>query len=598
MATTAKNPNKFNRILPNRIKNKLTELKLTKKLHGEAVLVLSSMWMKHHRERLPLHSYTPISKEWILSVIGDYQNYKIMPILCGAGILQVEQNRFRGDMTYLMPKDGKKGVCQNIRINPTLSTGKLSEITLTKKKKANKIKKSLIELRAKDMLNRIELPFSDFADIQSFVNDFSSTPEFIASIESRISVTNKIPDSAYMLFNDSKNHSKIEKEYIKPYLTGFGLSLFEYKNKGKSTFYVSTHQDLFNWKLNEVKDSYSVQLAILNDFDGYNFDPKRNNTNNRLDSSLSNSMSQFLAYASVGGCNLMNIDIINSQFLLFGHNLKQVIKVIKGNADFLTKLIHVEPQTLSSPSFYKEILKEQNYKVTSIVKQTYTKYILPYLSCGSKITDCKSGNKLFSKLKELEDFANKCSSGKLYEYVASEMQVHSKSKVNRQDAKNAMFLLFFGGYDSKGKEREQLRAVLPTVVGVVDYMKREVHKELHQLKETNPRKYLALHPNKTPYKAANDGFSISLQEQESHLMIDKVLSRLYRRDIWSASKHDSILCLESDYSKVLKIIQNELDKYFGAGEYRLKKEWYTYDRENIVKVKDNKKDIEPTTKYK
>ena len=67
----------------------------------------------------------------------------------------------------------------------------------------------------------------------------------------------------------------------------------------------------------------------------------------------------------------------------------------------------------------------------------------------------------------------------------------------------------------------------------------------------------------------NAAFPVLLQNIESSLFVDTILTELLNKNIKALSKHDSILCKESDVQKVKLVIQRVLDGLLGENTYKL-----------------------------
>ena len=66
--------------------------------------------------------------------------------------------------------------------------------------------------------------------------------------------------------------------------------------------------------------------------------------------------------------------------------------------------------------------------------------------------------------------------------------------------------------------------------------------------------------------------AVTLQQIESVIFIDCILTRLLKMGYRVFSKHDSILCKESDVAAVEAVVREVLDVELGIGAYRLKTE--------------------------
>jgi hypothetical protein len=70
----------------------------------------------------------------------------------------------------------------------------------------------------------------------------------------------------------------------------------------------------------------------------------------------------------------------------------------------------------------------------------------------------------------------------------------------------------------------------------------------------------------------NAALAVILQQLESAIFIDCILTRLLKSGYRVFSKHDSILCKESDVEAVTAIVREELNRELGIDSYALKTE--------------------------
>ena len=70
----------------------------------------------------------------------------------------------------------------------------------------------------------------------------------------------------------------------------------------------------------------------------------------------------------------------------------------------------------------------------------------------------------------------------------------------------------------------------------------------------------------------NASLAVTLQQIESVIFIDCILTRLLKSGYRVFTKHDSILCKESDVAAVTAIVTEELNRELGIDSYTLKTE--------------------------
>ena len=136
----------------------------------------------------------------------------------------------------------------------------------------------------------------------------------------------------------------------------------------------------------------------------------------------------------------------------------------------------------------------------------------------------------FKRFKELSV------SGQLYAYI---QQIISLESVN--EAKNAMFEIMFSSRRNNTTSKAKLKELFPSVIGWIDRYK----------------------------KAYGDKqFSIMLQNIESEIFIDCLLTKIKKMKLFCLTKHDSLIVRRNDYTKVLNVLKEEFAKI--SLEYSLK----------------------------
>lgn len=556
----------------------------------------------------------------------------VMKYLIQGEILQVLD---LGGYTYLSPTDprlkpGQKPFCQKIRINPDLLNGKPTTFEL---KFINYRKLNEIENFVRMCLEDITLPFSNDDEIYEWVCKLMEQEVMRKRITDRITEfksTNKndLPRFAHLLSID-KESGKFKTEVIKKecilakLLPRYKLLLYTPKS-GKSTYYIAHPDELLNWKLEILISSFSCQLSILNQVRITGTMPNFNDTNDRLDHILTNTFSRFIALCIVkdnkGKPNDLNgIDMCNSQFTFFAAILRECLQLIDEPrfCDFLTLFYN----KVLTPSLFKEKfipvsysnklntlskLLTNNYKLITNLHPLLLHTILPLLYHIQIVTNCKSGKKLCVKIEpkltvrnELEKFIRLCGDGELYEAIAAKRYFKKEfsnltpesvdliRKDHRDFVKDSCFALLFDKHNAHDfkEDRKASRAILndvfPETLNIVDVIKKSCVSFLKRQQKENPELYDKLYFKKKkgqvekPTHLGNAAFSTMLAQIESMVMINGVLRKVIRT-FWASSKHDSILCLASEYDRVLKVVRRELDRFLGAGNYHLKKQSWAY----------------------
>ena len=144
--------------------------------------------------------------------------------------------------------------------------------------------------------------------------------------------------------------------------------------------------------------------------------------------------------------------------------------------------------------------------------------------------------------KDLVQFIELAKSGQLYEFIRDHAGLPTGVK-GRAQAKLMMFEICFSKHNNHTTAKAKLRELFPNLVGMIDAYKKQ---------------------------NGNNQFAITLQKEESRLFIDIILPKLYKAGYKVLSKHDSILCKESDKEAVERLMREELDE--ALGDYQLKAE--------------------------
>jgi hypothetical protein len=146
--------------------------------------------------------------------------------------------------------------------------------------------------------------------------------------------------------------------------------------------------------------------------------------------------------------------------------------------------------------------------------------------------------------KDLWLFLKLAKTGKLYDFVRDELGLEP-GETGRKRAKQMMFEIFFSSYKARTKNKTKVKKLFPTLIKMIDLFKKQ---------------------------EGDNQFAIALQKAESSIFINKILTRLYRSGYKVFSKHDSILCKQSDLEAVKGLMMQVLDKEIGANQYQLKVE--------------------------
>lgn len=138
------------------------------------------------------------------------------------------------------------------------------------------------------------------------------------------------------------------------------------------------------------------------------------------------------------------------------------------------------------------------------------------------------------KFDDVMEFINKSQNGSFYELIQAELNIECRKK-----AKQITFEILFSSENNKSIGLKMMRERFPNLMQWID-----------------------------EYKSKNgyEQFSIMLQKKESEIFIDGIYNILIAKNIWSLTKHDSVLCKAKDYEKVLHIINKHFKKIKFTGQ--------------------------------
>ena len=320
---------------------------------------------------------------------------------------------------------------------------------------------------------------------------------------------------------------------------------------------------------------------------------KRNATNQRLDTNLTNlkanstptSNDGYFQYLRLDGERLWGIDLSNSQFTL----LAKVIDIWQtaNNQNFSNECIG-ENFNISEPFAAAKSSGDcfwncKDKSKVSFNKLSYQHIVdtIPYINVahfhqktGKKtaVTDCNSNSLWLEKkstkhsteklnMSDLEDFKTATRAGNFYEtfqdILKSEGQNYTRGQV-----KKMMFQTLFSAAGYNPAEKQLLAKHYPNLVGFTNEFKRAWRDfYIDDGKDYNTARQLG--------KAS---LAVTLQQIESVIFIDCILTRLLKMGYRVFSKHDSILCKESDVPAVEAVVREVLDRELGIGTYTLKTE--------------------------
>lgn len=325
-----------------------------------------------------------------------------------------------------------------------------------------------------------------------------------------------------------------------------GLDLIEHK--GKCT--LAPADKYLADKLLEIRNRYLASLIALKQARKR---PaiycSRNERNRRLDHNLTAIKSELLSLVRLDGEPLVSIDLSNSQFR------------------FLALLIEIAQTPKHITKFFMRRPGGYLHEFTGMDNRGEDINIQRLLICIINVAHFYPKNRPKTEIKgsfssDLERFKKLTKEGKFYEDLANEMTLADGREYTRADAKNAMFVAAFSSHRYQPPIKKLLARIYPTLVQWIDAFKRAAI--AYYLEQGEPKE-----------KARDLGdaeLAVALQNVESLIFVDGILADLLSRGFRVFSKHDSILCKQSDAPKVAQVIREHLDAVFGAGGYQMKME--------------------------
>lgn len=491
-------------LLPILLISKLKELFDGKNLNL-AIKVCSTIYHKYILNKMDFEEYNVLSKSYkLLMVNNNNGNYKII-------YNPLKKNDILQKFVY---KDGTtfsklNHLACKYRINPSYLTGELAKISYTtKKNNKSKSKKTDYEIPNgfKINLEKLKATYTTENEIDSILTEHWNY--ILNKVESKTYTTPKIKKLKY------KANSKSDP-----------LEIID-----KSEFIESRAFDLRN------RYKVILNMALSN-----TIEPKRNSTNFRLDYLLTNFPKIFVNLLELDSEPITEIDLANSQLCIFFNYLDQV-KLRKG---FLLDLV--------DPLINNYLFKlDNNSNISNNSSKSGNTY---YCSDFWSIFDQKDV-RLFKEL---------VYDGVIYDKLVL-LSIESGKEKSRIEIKTLVFELIFGKYKSyKVNESNILNQNFPNVIKLIKSLKM-IFEHLMDLKELEPIRSLRSSENEDindlNYKSGNNYFPILLQRLESRIFIDHLLPKLYNKGICCLPKHDSILVCQSQRSKTLNLMNNELFNIF------------------------------------
>lgn len=311
--------------------------------------------------------------------------------------------------------------------------------------------------------------------------------------------------------------------------------------------------------------------------------PRRNKTNRRLDSPLTNLSSYCVKYIRYENRPLIEYDLSNSQPTL-------LVALLKGNFN------RILSTTISDYLYSYESVKRYLKSTLPLIESTsnYTSTISNSSNLSNLLTNLHASSGIHSTTNVVNTgFYDLTKHSNLYAFVCSVQGWNIKDEADKVKAKQFVFSCIYGAVNpgnAQGKERKKfMKYHFSDIVTQTDALKNEMVPHFRNLKSKNLKEYEGIAKKwrrgkfvvRSIQKMAEVSFPILLQRIEAYLFIDKIFVNMLNSGgsisgsgIPCATKHDSVLIPQGYEAKTETIIRKHLDQFIGAGEYRIKKTQY------------------------
>ena len=409
---------------------------------------------------------------------------------------------------------GANRFCKNYNLNTDLSYTELVPVWYYSDYN-EKVGTSRIEKKTANIIKRLTLSINDEEITEIIKNE--CLPSTI--LKDRLKVNYDIPDKVYQLGN---NGAQLSRDKIISIAEQEGKDVILYKNK----VYIKKLDSFLIKKSAEIRHSLTNSFSRVKNLVSLS---KRNDTNRRLDTLITNLPYVVFKHLLLDGERLVSIDLTNSQFLFLGRLIKLCYDKLDGDSKEFDKVSGISP-------IYKRAFK---------------------LATQSSIIDGELPSDILQFIEEV-------SNGTFYEkFVEKSIPNHKELSTEeyereRWNHKLITMRVFFSHYRFNGADKTTFKKAYPNLIWLIDAFKKNVELALkgidkHKLK-----------------RETRKSLPVLLQCCESALFIDKILNKLLRLNREVLSKHDSIICKESEVGEILLIVNYYLNQYFN--EYTIKVE--------------------------
>lgn len=565
-------------VIPIGIKTWIKENTSSKTERDHLTRICRYIIYRHLARDTPFECPVEISAIHFRENIGTHYNTYLKKLKDG-GVLYCVKND-AGKETYFYFDDHRTGRSKQYYFHADLVFTDPAIVEINQKTKQKRSKdKSVQETRR--ILARLKVSMNT-RRLQKYIRNLVS----FEYIRGHCKVNEEIPPGRYELIRVADHDFQVNRNDSRDnYLqlaAKNGLDLILYKN-GKCYL---DNADGFIWKrVYQTRASYLDSLLRLKEIrKSQNVICNRNDTNRRLDTNITTLASKFFDLLTLDGEHLVQIDLVNSQFVLLAYVLEKSYEYLqqidRKHFKEIYNISHgISSREATTYGYFKGIDKET--KLTETSKDFCTIYVTKFLQ------NCPDKAPLNSSLSsDWSEFIKLTKTGQFYEKAAEHIR---NSKFNpgnekadqwdRDKVKVAMFLAAFSAHRYNPPEKQILARYYPTLIQLMNEFKKLQIKKYEELAQADNREFTRLKEirglkdlddKQAANKLGNAQLAVMLQSLESSLFIDTILNKLLEKGFKVLSKHDSILCKESDLNAVHATVKAELDGFFGIGGYKLK----------------------------
>lgn len=251
---------------------------------------------------------------------------------------------------------------------------------------------------------------------------------------------------------------------------------------------------------------YYLSLLLISDKELFF---KRNTTNGRVDSNLTNLKSELRQF--IDG-DWRQIDCKNSQPLIINYLINYIT---------INNIQYIEyKENSSSPTPHYPLTPSLGEDYEKILRKQLNDRDMEYLKVFPRFDE--------GVLLEFNDFKKTTFDGTFYNLLQQKYESLYQKPISRDDVKEIVYKVFFSRNHAYGKEKRVFKALYPTIYEIIFQLKKEKHNK----------------------------FALCLQTIESEIFIDRISKRLVENGIIPLTIHDSIVVLDHEKDRALEIVKS------------------------------------------